>query len=177
MTPKVSKIRVSNLNIIMSFLIVECVARPLTKDHKPDDPEELKVIEAAGGRVDSYRDSQGKKVGPERVWLKHEDIPGLAMSRSFGDQVAARVGVNAVPEITECHMSSSDKVIILASDGVWEFLENQQVADIVYPYFLQRNAEGAAENLVRAAFKTWKREENVIDDITCIVIFLDIKDK
>lgn len=91
--------------------------------------------------------------------------------------MAARVGVNAVPEITELRMNSQDKVIILASDGVWEFLENQQVADIVYPYFLQRNAEGAAENLVRAAFKTWKREENVIDDITCIVIFLDIKDK
>ena len=115
-------------------------------------------------------------MGPERVWLKHEDIPGLAMSRSFGDQVAARVGVNAVPEVSEYHMSPADKVIILASDGVWEFLENQQVADIVYPYFLQRNAEGAAENLVRAAFKQWKREENVIDDITCIVIFLDIKD-
>ena len=99
------------------------------------------------------------------------------MSRSFGDQVAARVGVNAVPEITEMRMTPSDKIIILASDGVWEFLENQQVADIVYPYFLQRNAEGAAENLVRAAFKQWKREENVIDDITCIVIFLDIKDR
>ena len=99
------------------------------------------------------------------------------MSRSFGDQVAAKVGVNAVPEITELRMNSQDKVIILASDGVWEFLENQAVADIVYPYFLQRNAEGAAENLVRAAFKQWKKEENVIDDITCIVIFLDIKDK
>ena len=58
------------------------------------------------------------------------------MSRSFGDQVAAKVGVNAVPEITELRMNSQDKVIILASDGVWEFLENQAVADIVYPYFL-----------------------------------------
>ena len=96
----------------------------MTRDHKPDDPEEMKVIIAAGGRVDSYRDSQGKKVGPERVWLKHEDIPGLAMSRSFGDQVACRVGVNAVPEVTEMRMNSSDKIIILASDGVWEFLEN-----------------------------------------------------
>ena len=105
-------------------LILDCIARSLTRDHKPDDPEELKVIIAAGGRVDSYRDSQGKKVGPERVWLKHEDIPGLAMSRSFGDQVACRVGVNAVPEITEMRMNSSDKIIILASDGVWEFLEN-----------------------------------------------------
>ena len=63
-------------------------------------------------------------MGPERVWLKNEDIPGLAMSRSFGDQVACRVGVNAVPEISELRMNSLDKVIILASDGVWEFLEN-----------------------------------------------------
>lgn len=102
----------------------KCIASALTRDHKPDDPDELKVITAAGGRVDSYRDSQGNKVGPERVWLKHEDIPGLAMSRSFGDQVAAKVGVNAVPEISELRMDPSDKVIILASDGVWEFLEN-----------------------------------------------------
>jgi hypothetical protein len=31
------------------------------------------------------------------VWLKEEDIPGLAMTRSFGDEVASRVGVNAEP--------------------------------------------------------------------------------
>jgi len=84
----------------------KCIARQLTRDHKPDDPEETAVIVAAGGRIDSYRDSHGNKVGPERVWLKHEDIPGLAMSRSFGDQVAAKVGVNAVPEITELRMNS-----------------------------------------------------------------------
>ena len=148
---------------------------PLTRDHKPDDPEEYKVIQKAGGRVDSYRDNAGNKVGPERVWLKTEDIPGLAMSRSFGDKVACMVGVNAVPEISELRLTPDDKVIILASDGVWEFLENEDVAEIVHPFFLQRNAEGAAEHLVRAAFKQWKKEENVIDDITCIVIFLDIR--
>jgi hypothetical protein len=31
------------------------------------------------------------------VWLKNEDIPGLAMTRSFGDEVASRVGVTAEP--------------------------------------------------------------------------------
>ena len=31
------------------------------------------------------------------MWLKHEDIPGLAMTRSFGDEVASRVGVTAEP--------------------------------------------------------------------------------
>ena len=58
---------------------------------------------------------------------------------------------------------------------MWEFLQNQDVANIVYPFFLQKNAEGAAESLVRASFKRWKREESVIDDITCIIVFLDVK--
>jgi hypothetical protein len=40
---------------------------------------------------------------------------------------------------------------------------------------LKKNAEGAAECLVRESFKKWKKEEESIDDITCIVIFLDIK--
>jgi hypothetical protein len=31
------------------------------------------------------------------VWLKEQDIPGLAMTRSFGDEVASRVGVNGEP--------------------------------------------------------------------------------
>ena len=59
-----------------------------------------------------------------RVWLKTEDIPGLAMSRSFGDAMAARVGVNAVPEIKEFQLTVEDKIMVLASDGVWEFLKN-----------------------------------------------------
>ena len=89
--------------------------------------------------------------------------------------MAARVGVNAIPEIKEFSLTVDDKIIVLASDGVWEFLKNQEVANIVYPFFLQKNAEGAAESLVRAAFKRWKREESVIDDITCIIVFLDVK--
>jgi hypothetical protein len=38
-------------------------------------------------------------MGPHRVWLKNENIPGLAMSRSFGDYVAHQVGVSSEPEI------------------------------------------------------------------------------
>ena len=58
-----------------------------------------------------------------------------------------------MPEITELHLNHNDKIVILASDGVWEFLNNKQVANIVYPFYLDKNAEGAAESLVRAAFK------------------------
>lgn len=90
---------------------------------------------ANNGRVDSYRDQLGNQIGPMRVWLKHEDIPGLAMSRSFGDSTAARVGVNAIPEVKVFDMTPDDKIIVLASDGVWEFLDNQVVANIVFPFF------------------------------------------
>ena len=82
------------------------------------------MILGANGRIDSYRNQLGNQIGPMRVWLKNEDIPGLAMSRSFGDSLAARVGVNAVPEIREFVLTPEDKVMILASDGVWDFLEN-----------------------------------------------------
>ena len=85
------------------------------------------------------------------------------------------MGVVAEPELGEIDLVPEDKIIVLASDGVWEFLENIDVAKIVFPFYLKKNAEGAAENLVREAFKVWKRDEDVIDDITCIVIFLDIK--
>lgn len=55
-------------------------------------------------------------------------------------------------------------------------MPNEEVASIIYPFYLLKNAEKAAETLVRAAYKRWKEEEhNSIDDITCIVIFIDIK--
>jgi serine/threonine protein phosphatase PrpC len=153
----------------------QCQAKALTRDHKPDDRDEAERIHANNGRIDSYRDHNGNPLGPLRVWLKSEDVPGLAMTRSFGDTVAHSVGCNAEPELDEYTLTREDKVVVIASDGVWEFLENIDVARIVYPFYLQKNAEGAAENLVRASFKRWRKEESVIDDITCIVIFLDVK--
>lgn len=117
----------------------------------------------------------GNSLGPLRVWLKNEDIPGLAMTRSYGDTVAAKVGVTAIPELGELDLTPNDKFIVLASDGIWEFMKNIDVAKIIFPFYLKKNAEGAAECLVREAFKKWKKEEDSIDDITCIVIFLDVK--
>ncbi len=72
-------------------------------------------------------DENDEFVGPERVWLKNEDIPGLAMTRSFGDQIAASVGILAEPEINAWKFTNEDKFLILASDGVWEFIESEEV--------------------------------------------------
>ena len=148
---------------------------PLNRDHKADEPDEQQRILSSGGRVAAYRDMQGNPLGPARVWHLNEDIPGLAMSRSFGDQAAAEVGVNAIPEITEMNLLESDKFLILASDGVWEFISNDQAVNIVMPHYQNNSAEKAAEALIREALKRWQEEDTSIDDITCIIIFLNIQ--
>ena len=72
------------------------------------------------------------------------------------------------------NLTEADKFIVIASDGVWEFLSNDEVVNIVMPHYLNNSAEKAAEALIREALKKWKEEENVVDDITCIIIFLSI---
>lgn len=92
----------------------------LSNDQKPDVPKEERRIIQSGGRVQAYSDEQGNPIGPARVWLIDENIPGLAMSRSFGDYVAAQVGVISIPEIIK-HQFLNDKFMIVASDGIWEY--------------------------------------------------------
>ena len=112
-------------------------------------------------------------MGPFRVWLKGENYPGLAMSRSLGDFVAHSVGAISEPEIFEYDIDSSSRYIVIASDGIWEFLSNTQVMDIVNPYFKNNDLEGASEKLIEEAVKRWKKEDNVVDDITVVLIFFN----
>lgn len=79
-------------------------------------------------------DHYGCPIGPERVWLKNENAPGLAMTRSLGDAVAAKAGVIADPEIFESQLTTEDKFIVLASDGIWEFLSNEACMQMIIPY-------------------------------------------
>ena len=55
------------------------------------------------------------------------EAPGLAMSRSLGDKSGREVGVISDPEVYEIILKEEDKFIIIASDGVWEFLSNAEV--------------------------------------------------
>ena len=79
-------------------------------------------------------------------------------------------------EILELDLCPDDRFIVLASDGVWEFLSNDDIAKIVLPYYECKNAEKAAEAVVRESYLKWKQEEDdIVDDITCVIVFLDVK--
>ena len=78
-------------------------------------------------------------------------------------------------EIRVFDIEIDDRYLIIASDGVWEFLTNEQVAAMALPFYPSGQAEQAANTIVREAAKTWKEREDVVDDITCVVIFMDTK--
>jgi serine/threonine protein phosphatase PrpC len=54
------------------------------------------------------------------------------------------------------NLCEGDKFIVIASDGVWEFLSNDEVVNIIKPHYLANSAEKAAEALIREALKRWK---------------------
>lgn len=128
----------------------------LSRDHKPDDKIEAARIHQCNGRVESYQDENGNPVGPSRVWLKNQDLPGLAMSRSLGDAVAASVGVIPDPEILEFLLTPEDKFIVIGSDGVFEFLSNEEVVKIVVPHWKMKDVNGCCEALWKESNLRWR---------------------
>lgn len=51
-------------------------------------------------------------------------------NRSMGDSVGRECGVIAEPEIIKHIMNEDDKMMVIASDGVWEFLSNSDVSKL-----------------------------------------------
>ena len=145
-------------------------AIPLSFDQKPDDPEESKRIKENGGEISQYEED-GEKSGPFRVWKKGEAYPGIAMSRSIGDFIASKLGVIPEPKFLEEKIDKDTKFIIVASDGIWEFLDNDTVKNITMPYYEKNDPNGACKELIKRATEFWNQEDIVVDDITCIVVF------
>jgi serine/threonine protein phosphatase PrpC len=142
-------------------------ALKLSRDHKPNLAEEKKRIIESGGRVDRIYG-----MGPYRVWFKNGDYPGLAMSRSIGDTLAHKIGVSDIPEIIEYKISKLNPLaIIVASDGVWEFMTNEQIKNIIIKYRNSQDAYLCAKEIVEKSRQIWKGTTYAIDDITCIVSF------
>ena len=139
----------------------------LSHDHKPEVLEERRRIEESGGRV-----FQVYGIGPYRVWMRNTLYPGLAMSRSIGDGIAHSIGVSDIPEILEFNVRNVKPVaLVVASDGVWEFLSNQDVKEEVGKFLYRDDCDMCATSICQRARNAWERNGVYCDDITAVVAF------
>jgi CRP-like cAMP-binding protein/serine/threonine protein phosphatase PrpC len=163
------------------------IAYSLSIDQTPYRADERERVKAAGAVVMScdqlegivpFHENWGVNLGeeldnggdPPRVWAPGKSFPGCAFTRSIGDHVAESIGVTAEPELLVKEMTREDKFVIVASDGVWEFLTNQSVTDMVLKF---DDPLEACRAVVAESYRLWLQYEVRTDDITMIMAFLD----
>lgn len=65
------------------------------------------------------------------------------------------------------------RFLLIASDGVWEFLKNKKITEILQQFYRSRDIEGACDRLLHLSLKKWFREDSSVDDITFILVFFN----
>lgn len=152
-------------------------ASALTEDHKPDLEKEKKRIESADppGRVvfDGYFN--------HRVFAADGPYPGLNMSRALGDIIAhQKAGLTAEPDVATLDLrelldgskhESPQAALLMCSDGVWEFIQNQQALQMV----TEAEPQTGVDNLARESWNLWMQDTDgaISDDITAILIYFN----
>jgi serine/threonine protein phosphatase PrpC len=138
----------------------------LTVDFKPNLPQERERIMECNGRVQCLADEPGV----HRVWRPDREGPGLAMSRAFGDYCVKDYGVISAPEVTHRRITAQDHFVILATDGVWDVVSNEEAVQIVAS---APEREKAAKRLVEFAVRAWRRKRRgiAVDDCSAICLF------
>lgn len=168
-------------------------ATGLSSDQTPFRKDERERLKLRGARIftidqieghEPIHENWGTETGeeiddaasdPPRVWDKTLEKPGCAFTRSIGDSVAETIGVFAEPEVLVWHLQPSDKFAVVASDGVFEFIPNQSVVDMMMQF--SDPMEGA-QHVVAEAYRLWLQNDERTDDITMIVVlFEDMKVK
>lgn len=133
----------------------------LTKDHKPNWPEEKIRIESLGGKI--YRDA-----GDD--WR----IGDLSVSRAFGD-INAEPYVTCIPDIFNYKLTKDDKFIILGCDGLWDVLTNQEAVNFVISRAFDvntgnKNKEITSENISKLLAE-YAIKKGSTDNVTVIIVF------
>jgi serine/threonine protein phosphatase PrpC len=128
--------------------------------------EEAERIAESKGRVFSLDDEPGVY----RMWRPNGETAGLALSRALGDHYLKDFGLISVPDVTQRNITSRDKFVILATDGVWDVISNQEAVQIVSS---TADREKSAKRLVECAVGAWKHKKRGIamDDISAVCLF------
>lgn len=126
-----------------------------TKTHKPNDDLERERIEKSGGSV----------VFSAKEWRINGN---LSVARSFGDYDYHKV-ISSQPDVHTIELNGlTHNYLIIACDGLWEYIDNEQIKNIVNDSILNNNTKQISELLVQKA-----KQNGSQDNITCIFISLN----
>ena len=144
----------------------------LNRQHKPTLRDEKKRILENNGKIGHLYENTNS---PKKIWLKNSDIPGLSISRSFGDVIAHNIGVISEPEIKNFYYNGNEKFIIIASNGFWDLIDSEKSVEIVKDFY-ENNMDviGALNKLALIILNKCEKENKFInEDITIIIVFFE----
>ena len=129
----------------------------LSVNHVPELSEENKRIIQNNGKIERLKNQLNEEYGPFRVFDKDSDsLPGLAMSRSVGDEKAKKIGVVYEPELFVYNLRSEHRIIIVGSDGLWNNINYDEAIQIAGKVYDEgRKVDEAVHNLMEIAKKNW----------------------
>lgn len=85
----------------------------------------------------------------------------LAVSRAFGDK-SLKSHLRSDPDIQNAKVDGNTDILVLASDGLWKVMTNQEAVDIAKRF---KDPQKAAKQLTTEAVKRDSK-----DDISCVVV-------
>ena len=103
---------------------------PLSEDHKPDNLDEKKRILAAGGFVEENRVNGSLNLSRSLGDFEYK----LNEKKSYKEQM-----VTSLPEITKVERTAKDQFLVLACDGIWDCLSNEECVNLLKTYMRQRD--------------------------------------
>ncbi|XP_016481942.1 putative protein phosphatase 2C 39 isoform X2 [Nicotiana tabacum] len=141
------KLVVANVGDSRAVICKNGVAKQLSIDHEPG--RERKIIEDRGGFVSNFPGDVPRVDGQ------------LAVARAFGDK-SLKMHLSSEPDVMVELIDDDTELLILASDGVWKVLSNQEAADCIKSI---KDARSAAKHLNEQALA-----KGSTDDISCVVV-------
>ncbi|XP_063901252.1 probable protein phosphatase 2C 3 [Zophobas morio] len=147
------------------------VAFALTRDHKPDHLEERARIQKAGGFVENicgqYRANGNLNLSRAIGDLKYKQNKSLGLAEQI---------ITAEPELSVVRRERDHEFLIIACDGVWDVLSNQEACDFVRSR-LQGNQTPTVEKIVEELLDRCVSSSPTLskgvgcDNMTCVILF------
>lgn len=147
------------------------VAVQLSVDFKPNLPQETERIFKSGGTVSESEDEPGvSRIRASNDETSEGPGPGLALSRAFGDFFVKDFGLISEPDVIQRTITTRDRFVILATDGVWDVVSNEKAVEIVSS---ASERDESSKRLVEYAAGQWKRQRPgfCTDDISVVCLF------